>query len=538
MPDANPNFVNERYVADDKFGKTRIHDGPQNPSTQYDIKKIKADLKKITSSENQYTLIGGIGIHSPNFFYKELINVKKLSLPVNAAVGSLVDVSDGFYVSGFGDARDGFYAAHGSAGGKTRYDIALNDDVGDGPSRVVYDGTQWTHVDYLASTTPAEAGNEDYPWQAVFPPLTLTLTHPAHQQLAAPGVDAMVVNGVAGYTARGTYDDSGVDPRPYYNLIGTPDNIPSAIYWKSSALQWKVDPIAGGTTTSADVATPDLATWTGITVTHEPAFSPQGGIFVSGGTQDGVWTKRGTSNGKDYFNFLGEPDDIGTGVIIWSSNIFVDYVVGPSAAGWMQFFGGVPLYYSLSDVSEPSLAGTDKVVMAYNGVAYSQRGTSNGKPYYTKIGELASTSLNCIVLVGTGEPNFWKVTNNVGGLIDSADGAPVTPDLATGYTNQVTNVSWLNAADDTPASITVSSLSVGDLAAGFKIDTVTYQLNGNLNGRGKYSDVLGVELDIYWDGSWNNGAADINFANLPFPWQGTPEVSITKSDVAAEANWV
>ena len=43
-------------IADDKFGKTRIHDGVENVDTQYDIKKIKADLKKITDSANQYTV--------------------------------------------------------------------------------------------------------------------------------------------------------------------------------------------------------------------------------------------------------------------------------------------------------------------------------------------------------------------------------------------------------------------------------------------------------------------------------------------------
>lgn len=58
---------NRQPIADDKFGKTRIHNGPQEPITQYDIKKRKADLKKITGSADQYTLIGGTGIHNPNW---------------------------------------------------------------------------------------------------------------------------------------------------------------------------------------------------------------------------------------------------------------------------------------------------------------------------------------------------------------------------------------------------------------------------------------------------------------------------------------
>lgn len=60
-------MADRQPIADDKFGKTRIHDGPQDPATQYDIKKRKADLKKITASENQWTIVGGTGIHNPDW---------------------------------------------------------------------------------------------------------------------------------------------------------------------------------------------------------------------------------------------------------------------------------------------------------------------------------------------------------------------------------------------------------------------------------------------------------------------------------------
>lgn len=45
-------------IADDKFGKTRPDDdtnSPVDPDTQYTLKKQNADLKKVTSSENQFT---------------------------------------------------------------------------------------------------------------------------------------------------------------------------------------------------------------------------------------------------------------------------------------------------------------------------------------------------------------------------------------------------------------------------------------------------------------------------------------------------
>lgn len=45
-------------IADDKFGKTRPDDDTNSavdPDTQYTLKKQNADLKKVTSSENQFT---------------------------------------------------------------------------------------------------------------------------------------------------------------------------------------------------------------------------------------------------------------------------------------------------------------------------------------------------------------------------------------------------------------------------------------------------------------------------------------------------
>ncbi len=169
----------------------------------------------------------------------------------------------------------------------------------------------------------------------------------------------------------------------------------------------------------------------------------QGGVFVSGGTQDGVYTDNHTiQNGRASFSILGQPAG-NDPQFTWNGD-----------DRWL-LNNGDPVYYSLSDVASPDLASN-----------------------------------------------------------------------------------WKNASDDSPASITVTSVSQGDLASGFKIGSVTYSVNGNSNGRNQYPDVLGVADAVSWNGTkWVAAATNINLGNVAFPWQGTPAVSVVQSNVAAEANW-
>lgn len=134
------------------------------------------------------------------------------------------------------------------------------------------------------------------------------------------------------------------------------------------------------------------------------------------------------------------------------------------------------------------------------------------------------------------DPISWQIRNDAAdGVIYYSLSDVATPDLA---------VNWKNASDDSPASITVTSVSAGDIAAGLQYGGNTYVVNGAQNGRNLYHDVLGVEQDIGWDGggAWQRAVPpfdfeNLNFGNVAFPWQGTPEVTITKSDVAVESNW-
>lgn len=297
-----------------------------------------------------------------------LLNLQKLSLPANTAVGTQVAVTDGFVVSGdpspsaAGVVTDGFYSPTGNSfGGKAVYYRAPG-LLGDFTNNFfVYASNHWiltdTQDDQGDIGGEAGVGNEANPWQAdwsgVTPPLTLT--HPAIQQLAA------------------------------------------------------------------------LST-------------AQGGVFVSGGTQDGVYSKRGTNEGKDYFELLGvsDPDPTVTRSIYWTAD----------PGKWFIVFDGDPIYYSLSDVADPSLASD-----------------------------------------------------------------------------------WRNASDDSPASITVTSVTTGQLVSGWKLNDVTRVVNGNLNGRNLYSDVLGVAPNLSFNGThWSDGTTT-GTLNTAFPDIGTAD------PVASEANW-
>jgi hypothetical protein len=128
------------------------------------------------------------------------------------------------------------------------------------------------------------------------------------QKLSLPsstsvGTQVSVTDGfkVSGAGA-GFYCDSGTtaNSKPVYFLTGaTPnDAITNSVSWDLDSLSWIIwdqygsDPVASA---NQDVAFPWLATFDTATLTH-PAIqtlmtpsTSQGGVFVSGGTQDGIY---------------------------------------------------------------------------------------------------------------------------------------------------------------------------------------------------------------------------------------------------------
>lgn len=323
---------------------------------------------------------------------RSLLNLEKLSLPADTAVGTQVSVTDGFYVSAHGDELDGFFRYRGTG---LIYD-KIPDPTGlvaanraPGGDWFFYNGSGESHV-FSAS----EFNGVDYPWQVGVwidddsNPVSITLAHPAVQQLAAPG--------------------------------------------------------AG-----------------------------QGGVFVSGGTQDGVYPIASTRNGKTNYVILGagDPSDDSITSVAWLLDITTCLGGGTSvpspSPGWVvRGADAFAIYYSFSNVA--------------------------------------------------------------------------TPDLAS---------DWKNAIDDSPASITVFSLTLGAITKGIVCDDLVFQNKGDVfNRRAVYVCLsMGVYL-VNFDGTWNKtdapnaggtlmASSDNDKATPDLADWTTSGLTVTADYVAAEANW-
>jgi hypothetical protein len=283
--------------------------------------------------------------------------------------------------------------------------------------------------------------------------------------------DGFVVSGsdATSFVLTGFWFQTGTQSgKPTYGKVGQ-DSAFSSAYYELGSNWWLDNENSVGAINAASGSEdyPWLADWSvsGDIVLTYPAVqqltapsSAQGGVFVSGGTQNGIYTKRGTHASKSYFNLIGFPDDDGSNVFayafLWTTDINIAFGIGPSSPGFIiASADGSLLYYSLSAVA--------------------------------------------------------------------------TPDLAS---------NWKNASDDSPASITVTSASAGQIAAGMKFGSVFYAVATPVNGRNAYHDVLSVAPDFTFNGTiWTDGTH--NGTGAPaFPWDVTG-ISIVRDDVCAEPNW-
>lgn len=288
--------------------------------------------------------------------------------------------------------------------------------------------------------------------------------------------DGFVVSGVGNPDVDGFYYPSGttINGKPVYQLVGF-DNT-HTLNWETGGVGWyfQWDAVHG----VDDVAFPWLVTtWndgTIPTLTH-PAVqqlaapsSAQGGVFVSGGTLDGIYTTMlNDQAGKHRYQLLGVNSDDNISNIAW--------VDDSPFLGWKIFSDvGDALYYSLSNVA--------------------------------------------------------------------------TPDLAS---------NWKNASDDSPASITVTNVSQGELDDGVTVAGAgTSSVNGIIqslptgsNGFPAYGDIDGTASHVTngADGHWY-ATSNVNYiatsnAGFPFgltftPDDGTPPApTVTRNNIASEANW-
>jgi hypothetical protein len=270
--------------------------------------------------------------HIPPF----LTNVQKFSLPANTPVGTRVQVTDGFVVSGaIASEWNTFWFPHGTINGRVAYDFFGNTSFGEGTIAVYWSGTQWE----LNGGDHYAVGDTEFPWQADWAPIgypyPLTLTHPAVQQLAAPSTEqgGVFVPELGIYTIRGQFGG-----KSWYGLLGQEVSAGDAYSVTWATDRWFIYDNAGDPLyySLSDVATPDLASnWknasddspASITVTSVTQGELDAGVTVVGaGTAsisglvevDGQYSKTGNFNSEPFYNLIGHSVNVNQHSI-WSA---------------------------------------------------------------------------------------------------------------------------------------------------------------------------------------------------------------------------
>ena len=262
---------------------------------------------------------------------QSLTNADKLLLPANTPVGTRVDVTDGFYLSGFGDVTDGYWYQEGTLNGKPFYRKhgLIND------SSVAYDSGRWFIYagDDGGSVENAASGNEASPWLASWP--TALFINPAPQILVAPST-ALGGVFVSGGTQDGIYIRLQGAPKDRFILLGAVEDF--SIFWHVALALWIIADGKSGEAlyySSSNVAAPDLASdWldtndnpASITVTAITLGELNAGVSVAGSAQSSVNVPHvvdptganGFPEGRFYYVPLtGNNDGLSVNVGFWS----------------------------------------------------------------------------------------------------------------------------------------------------------------------------------------------------------------------------
>jgi hypothetical protein len=314
-----------------------------------------------------------------------------------------------------------------------------------------------------------------------------------------------------------------------------------------------------------------------------PANTPLGtrvkvtdGFVVSGtGAPDGFYAPGPTVNGRTSYVWPSGIDGDGNGQCFWTGIHWLIQNASQSESGddvaapWL-----VAIWGDLFTLTHPAVQELTAPSTAQGGVFVSG-GTQdgiyvvsvavsplNGRNYYLILGtaniddtHLNWTGLNTIndtLGHGPSSPG-WLVSNtNTGDYYYYSLSDTATPDLAS---------NWKNANDDSPASITVSNVTQGELDAGMLVSGAgTEAVNGSfvnrntiLSARPSYGHVANPAILIKANDLDDVDVIDINGstpyatneAALFFPWIGTwttdtgtpPAPTVTRDDVASEANW-
>jgi hypothetical protein len=314
----------------------------------------------------------------------------------------------------------------------------------------------------------------------------------------------------------------------------------------------------------------------------------QGGVFVSGGMQDGIYTHRPNT---DNYGLVGISDnDVVNGFasIRFNGNYPNGWeIISPSP-------DGVDLYYSLDNVATPDLATSwkdptapPKFVIDLNtledGHSYGSAGNSNVAiiSIYPDFGNLDDSHItwdgsDAFAIIGTSDsPTKQQIIDKMvslgGGLITDLGGlkvqvAPTDANLVPLSFDGMTGSG--ETSDSQAANITVSSITQGELDAGVIVagagttiangtwvqsstEAPQYtklgykQLGGDVmfwNGTDKW--LLNTPRDCPGCDQTSYESAD----NTAFPWEATfdnsspangdnPAPTLSRNDIASESNW-
>ncbi len=320
-------------------------------------------------------------LYTPSIEVQSLTNAEKLSLPANTPVGTQVQVTDGFVVSGVG-AANGFYRANGQSNGKDFYQrVPITRQDGQ-TYTFEWDGdTTWYFNDPDGGSVDTSTDDVAQPWQATFS--TASTQHPGHQQLLTPstaqgGVFLPVATELP--NAVGIYPAQGIrNGKEFYTLVGTQPFQDNDVRWESdvaltitrpgdfTSAGWVWEEIDGYYYSLSDVATPDLATdWknasddspASITVTSVTQGELVAGLTVAGAGQtndtNATFAATGDQLGRKFYTPVDHPgyDPVG-----WNGVWYLGD--GAYTGGAAKAFPWEPTDYSGSPPPTPTATRND-----------------------------------------------------------------------------------------------------------------------------------------------------------------------------------
>lgn len=269
--------------------------------------------------------------------------------------------------------------------------------------------------------------------------------------------------------------------------------------------------------------------------------------FYGGNGTENSRTKYVASNGS---RVAWNPDggDVGTWVSYNPNGDVIDNttelsdVVNPWDGTWSA---STLTHPAVQELTAPSTAQGGVFVSDF-GICKDYGTQLNGKKIFYLFGVDTSDSSNGSVAWSPDIASDWGAGPSSAGFVVVFPGgdfryystsAVPTPDLAT---------NWKNASDDSPASITVSSITQGELDAGVLVAGAgttnandVYPITDVSNGKKFYSGLAHL-LNLGWFTSWTvNGTNPSSVNNTAFPWQASfnDSATVTRDDVASEANW-